>query len=159
MLDSVLNTVEDVISDNKDAKRLEQVKKDIASLESKRKKLTDMLLEDTITKLAYDEKYDEFTNKITKLVDEKEVLLENVKEQKNIGKRMSELRLALQKEDVLDEFDRTVFESIVEKVIVGSEDEEGNVDPFKLSFVFKGNGNKSLDDVKERYKNLTREVG
>ena len=87
-----------------------------------------MLLEDTITKPAYDEKYDEFTNKITKLVDEKEVLLENVKEQKNIGKRMSELRLALQKEDVLDEFDRTVFESIVEKVIVGSEDEESNVD-------------------------------
>jgi len=159
VLDSVLNTVEDVISDNKDAKRLEQVKKDISSLESKRKKLTDMLLEDTITKLAYDEKYDEFTNKITNLVDEKEVLLENVKEQKNIGKRMSELRLALQKEDVLDEFDRTVFESIVEKVIVGSEDEEGNVDPFKLTFVFKGNGNKSLDDVKERYKNLTREVG
>ncbi|HKM01501.1 MAG TPA: hypothetical protein VJ083_05555, partial [Sedimentibacter sp.] len=106
-----------------------------------------------------DEKYDEFTNKITKLVDEKEVLLENVKEQKNIGKRMSELRLALQKEDVLDEFDRTVFESIVEKVIVGSEDEDGNIDPFKLTFVFKGNGSKSLDDVKERYKNLTREVG
>lgn len=159
VLDSVLNTVEDVISDNKDAKRLEQVKKDISSLESKRKKLTDMLLEDTITKPAYDEKYDEFTNKITKLVDEKEVLLENVKEQKNIGKRMSELRLALQKEDVLDEFDRTVFESIVEKVIVGAEDEDGNIDPFKLTFVFKGNGSKSLDDVKERYKNLTREVG
>lgn len=158
-MDSVLNTVEDIISDNKDAKRLEQVKKDISSLESKRKKLTDMLLEDTITKPAYDEKYDEFTNKITKLVDEKEVLLESVKEQKNIGKRMSELRLALQKEDVLDEFDRTVFESIVEKVIVGAEDEEGNIDPFKLTFVFKGNGSKSLDDVKERYKNLTREVG
>jgi len=41
----------------------------------------------------------------------------------------------------LDKFDRVVFESIVEKVIVGETNDDGTVDPFKLTFVMKGNGN------------------
>ena len=35
------------------------------------------------------------------------------------------------------DFDRYVFESIVEKVIVGEIDEDGKVDPYKLTFVYK----------------------
>ena len=40
---------------------------------------------------------------------------------------MSQLRQTLENENALDEFDRIVFESIVEKVIVGGYDAEGNV--------------------------------
>lgn len=43
----------------------------------------------------------------------------------------------LERKEVLKEFDRYVFESIVEKVIVGEIDENGNVDPYKLTFVYK----------------------
>ena len=39
---------------------------------------------------------------------------------------------------MLDKFDRAVFESIVEKVIVGDMNEDGIVDPYKLTFVLKG---------------------
>ena len=38
---------------------------------------------------------------------------------------------------MLEEFDRYVFESIVEKVIVGGYDEEGRKDPAKLTFIYK----------------------
>ncbi|MDO4976344.1 MAG: recombinase family protein [Eubacteriales bacterium] len=154
VLDSVLSTVESVVSDNHDAKRLEQVKKDIANLESRRKKLLDMLMDGNITQEAYDEKYADFTKKIEKYIDERENLKDNVKEQKNIGKRMAEMKAAISSEDVLDEFDRLVFESIVEKVIVGGEDENGNVDPFKLTFVFKTNDLKTFNEMKARYRNF-----
>ena len=50
---------------------------------------------------------------------------------------MSQLRQILENEGALDEFDRIVFESIVEKVIVGGYDEEGNPTPYKLTFVLK----------------------
>lgn len=50
---------------------------------------------------------------------------------------MSQLRKALEQEDALDEFDRIVFESIVEKVIVGGYDKDGNSTPYKLTFVLK----------------------
>lgn len=38
----------------------------------------------------------------------------------------------------MDKFDRVVFESIVEKVIVGETNDDGTVDPFKLTFVITG---------------------
>ncbi|SHL52407.1 hypothetical protein SAMN02745136_05073 [Anaerocolumna jejuensis DSM 15929] len=39
--------------------------------------------------------------------------------------------------DTLSEFDRYVFENIVEKVIIGGYDEDGNKDPVQLTFVYK----------------------
>ncbi len=39
--------------------------------------------------------------------------------------------------NILEEFDRYIFESIVEKVIVGGYDEEGRKDPAKLIFIYK----------------------
>jgi hypothetical protein len=38
----------------------------------------------------------------------------------------------LEQNEILSEFDRYVFESIVEKDILGDYDEEGNKDPAKL---------------------------
>ena len=40
----------------------------------------------------------------------------------------------------MDYFDRVVFESIMEKVILGETGEDGTVDPYKLTFVLKGDG-------------------
>ena len=42
------------------------IEKDIASLEKKRKKLTDMYLDDKLTKEAYDDKYSELSKKLDK---------------------------------------------------------------------------------------------
>lgn len=39
-------------------------------MEAKRKKLTDMLLDDRILKEAYDERYDEYTQKINHIKQE-----------------------------------------------------------------------------------------
>ena len=54
--------------------------------------------------------------------------------------------------NILDEFDRVVFESIVDKVIVGETNEDGTVDPYKLTFVMKGNGNSVVPNAKEWFK-------
>ena len=43
----------------------------------------------------------------------------------------------MKQDNALEEFDRYVFESIVEKVIVGGYDEEGRKDPAKLTFIYK----------------------
>lgn len=41
---------------------------------------------------------------------------------------------------------------LVEKVIVGETNEDGTVDPFKLTFVMKGNGNSIVPNAKEWFK-------
>lgn len=50
---------------------------------------------------------------------------------------MKTFKTMLERKEILKEFDRYVFESIVEKVIVGEIDEDGKVDPYKLTFVYK----------------------
>ena len=47
------------------------------------------------------------------------------------------MRKLLSEAPILKEFDRNVFESIVEKVIVGGYDDEGNADPSMITFVYK----------------------
>lgn len=159
VLESVLSSVEETISKDESSGRLKQVEKDIASLEKKRNKLTDMMLDDKISKEAYDEKYAELEHKLKKANDEKNVLSQNVLSQKNIQNRMRELRAKLAGADVLDKFDRVVFESIVQKVIVGEVAEDGTVDPYKLTFVLKGMDNEFIPDAKNRYKNLHKQAG
>ena len=60
-------------------------------------------------------------------------------------KRIAEFRRTLEENEVLDTFDRYVFESIVEKVIVGGYDEDGNKDPAMLTFIYKTGFKNSLD--------------
>lgn len=158
VLESVLSSVEETISKDESSGRLKQVEKDIASLEKKRNKLTDMMLDDKISKEAYDEKYAELAHKLKKANDEKNVLSQNVLSQKNIQNRMRELRAKLAGADVLDKFDRVVFESIVQKVIVGEVAEDGTIDPYKLTFVLKGMDNSFIPDAKNRYKNLHKQA-
>ena len=59
---------------------------------------------------------------------------------------------------MLDKFDRVVFESIVEKVIVGDISEDGIIDPYKLTFVLKGMEDRVVSDAKNKYKNLNKKV-
>lgn len=75
----------------------------------------------------------------------------------NISKRMDALRQTLQSLDPLDQFDRIVFDSIVERVIAGGYDSDGNTAPYKLTFVLKDNQNITADYNLEKYKMKQRE--
>lgn len=54
----------------------------------------------------------------------------------------------MEQNEVLDKFDCYVFESIVEKVIVGGLDENGNVASAQLTFVYKTGLKNSVDGAK-----------
>lgn len=60
-------------------------------------------------------------------------------------RRISEFRKTLEQNEVLNTFDRYVFESIVEKVIVGGYDDNGNKDPSMLTFIYKTGFENSVD--------------
>lgn len=161
VLDSVIRSVEETLSDDESAVKLQRLDKSFSSMESmesKRKKLTDMLLDDKITKEAYDAKYNELTRKINQVKGERALYSANVEAQQHISRRMREIRACIAEADMLDKFDRVVFESIVEKVIVGDISEDGTIDPYKLTFVLKGMEDRVVSDAKNRYKNLNKKV-
>lgn len=58
-------------------------------------------------------------------------------EQQDINKRLLEFQKVLSKHEVLKEFDRHVFECIIDRVVVGEKKENGEIDPYKLKFMYK----------------------
>ena len=73
---------------------------------------------------------------------------------------MKNFKSILERKEVLKDFDRYVFESIVEKVIVGEIDENENVDPYKLTFVYKTGFKDGLngEDFKSPRKNVKKKI-
>ena len=59
---------------------------------------------------------------------------------------------------MLQEFDRGIFESIIEKVIVGGYDEDGNKDPYKITFIYKTGFRNEVGNAKQRF-DKTKSVG
>lgn len=158
VLKSVMSVVEESLHNDEDVRKKQQLDKDISTRESKKSRMTDMLIDGTISKEVYDKKVIEFTRKIHTLSERKLLLEESINKQKDVGKRMSALRETLESEQILDEFDRVVFESIIEKVLVGGFDEKGNPDPYKLTFILKGNQTRTVPNAKEHYKAIQKEL-
>ncbi len=61
---------------------------------------------------------------------------------------MEQFKKTLEQNKALNQFDWFTFESIVEKVIVGGYDEDGNKDPAQLLFVNKMDLKNHLDGKK-----------
>ena len=116
---------------------MSKIEKDIAALEHKRAKLVDMRLEEIIDKETYEQKYFDLSSQIDQLQRQREDLQQSAETESTMKRRISEFRKTLEQNEVLDAFDRYVFESIVEKVIVGGYDEDGNKDPSMLTFIYK----------------------
>ncbi|PBH13416.1 hypothetical protein [Clostridioides difficile] len=111
-----------------------------------------MRLEDIIDKESYEEKYDDLTVEIKKLSKEKKTLKASLINEKSIKARLREFRKILERNELLEKFDRYVFASIVDKVIVGVINEDGIVDPYKITFVYKT----SFDDKQDGHKCINK---
>lgn len=109
-----------------------------------------MRLDDQIDKVVYADKMEELEKKQKKLLDDRTEYQLQSDNEKTLKRRMMEFKKALEANQVLEEFDRTVFESIVEKVIVGEIDKDGNKNPYKLTFVYKTGISNRVDGKTQR---------
>ena len=148
IVDEFLIRIEKTLNDSSLEKSIKKLDKEIASILLKQDSLVDLRLENKIDGKIYEDKYVSFQKKYLEKSKEKETLEFNLKNETNIKKRMKEFKAMLERNEVLNEFDRFVFESIVEKVIVGEIDEDDNVDPYKLTFVYKTGFNDNQDGSK-----------
>nr|WP_330404368.1 hypothetical protein [Clostridioides difficile] len=96
-----------------------------------------MRLDDIIEKETYEIKYKELIDNQEKLLNERNKLNIVVKNEKSMKQRLKEFKKTLEENAVLDKFDRSVFESVVEKVIIGEKNKDGENDPTKITFIYK----------------------
>ncbi len=106
-----------------------------------------MRLNNSISIDVYQEKYSEIEIKKTKLLEEKRTLEVTLTDEKELKKRLEGFKKLLESNKYLEEFDRTVFESIVEKIIIGGIKDDGEIGPAMITIIYK-TGNKDIQDGK-----------
>ena len=96
-----------------------------------------MLLDNSIVKSEYDQKRKDLLDELETVEHEQGELLYAAKNDTQLKKRLAEFKAVLEQNEAMNEFDPAVFESMIEKIIIGEVDEQGNKNPYKITFVFK----------------------
>jgi len=148
ILKEFLKRMEQALSSSNISKQLTKVEKEISVMQLKRSKLVDLHLDGSIDKATYKEKSAEINSKLEQLESKCQGLLGMADDEKDNKRRLLEFKRTLEQNGALEKFDRYVFESIVEKVIIGTVDEAGNKDPYKLTFIYKTGYEDSKDSEK-----------
>ena len=81
--------------------------------------------------------------------------MELSRNQDNTRTRLREFRKVLGSGEILESFDRVVFESVVEKIVIGGYNDEGVEEPLKITFEYKTgiHSNFNGKDFKPKRKN------
>jgi len=145
MIDELLKRIEETLCTSNSAKEHKRIEKEIAALEHKRKKLVDMRLDDIIDKATYESKYADLTASLSRLSEDKEKIKDVASRELNVKNRVEDFRKVLEHNKIIDEFDRFIFESIIEKVVVGGVDNDGKKDPSMLTFIYRTGFVNSID--------------
>ena len=155
VLEEFLQRTEEELHSDATLLEIERVRKELAQLDQKMQRLLDMHLDQKIDFGTYQDKKLEISKEQQLKATELKRLQGEADVEKDLHKRIDAMRKLLTEAPVLKEFDRNVFESIVEKVIVGGYDEAGNADPSMITFVYKTGfeDKKNGDDYKHPRRN------
>lgn len=150
VVEEFLKRAEKTLKSESVSDKLRKLKQKRERLKDKRKKILDNLLNQTIQTDIYEEVDAELKDQICEIEKQIYELEEKKGEERDIACRLKEFRVALSQKQVLKEFDRRVFESTIEKVIIGGYDDNGNKDPYKITFIYKAGLKNTISDVREK---------
>lgn len=129
--------VQSELSDDTLRKELKKIQKSLNNLHRQENQLVTMKLENQVSDEVYQAKYYKISKEIERLSEEKVNVETTLKSENDVKKRLLEFKTLLTDGSTLVEFDRAVFESIVEKIIVGGVNSDGEIDPAMLTIIFK----------------------
>jgi len=133
----LFNAIKSVLEENNYQNDIQKLEDEKAKSQDRLSKLVDMRLDGSIDKDTYLLKEKEIKSNL-EAIKEKQKELENLNnENKNISRKLEEIEKIINVPATLTEFDKNVFESLVEKIIVGEVSEDGKENPYAIRFVLK----------------------
>ena len=151
VLEEFITRVEKTLSEDSVRDKLSKFQKSADNLQSKRKRLLEKYLEGIVSQDIYEETDVGYERKLSDIKANIAMLEQQMEDEVSLKRRVADFKKALSQNEVLQEFDRGIFESIIEKVIVGGYDEDGNKDPYKITFIYKTGFKNEIGNAKERF--------
>jgi len=96
-----------------------------------------MKLDDYENKNAYTKKENEINEKIKKINEEINKYETSVINNKSIVKQLDIVEKVFEEQKNIKEFDEIIFENLVEKIIIGEVDKDGNINENVIYFILK----------------------
>ncbi|HEL1163230.1 TPA: recombinase family protein [Streptococcus equi subsp. zooepidemicus] len=158
IIDLFLQTVEEEISDNSLELELQSIEKKLMKLKQQERDIIQMKLDGRISDDLYDEKFHAIKKDKEKLSVSKVNLEVRLRTDSGVKERLESFRKLLKSKQLISEFDRAIFESLVEKVIIGGISDDGVVDPAKITFIYKSGDETTLNskNFKDKRKNESK---
>ena len=158
VLEEFIKRVEKTLSEDSIEDKIEKLNRSVYNIQYKRKKLLENYLEGVVAKDIYEETDVGYEKKLSEAKTQLSMLEQQYDNEGSLQRRLADFRKALSKNQILEEFDRGIFESIIEKVIVGGYDENGEKDPYKIIFVYKTGFKNEIGNAKERFGKKSKAV-
>ena len=136
VVEEFLKNVETVLDNTDTAKELKKAQNEVNRIENNINKLLDLHLENIITREDFEEKYAKLTKELDEAKAKVKELQEILNKEGNLQNRINTFRKIFETNKTLDEFDREIFESVIEEVIIGSE-EKGEISTNTITFIFR----------------------
>lgn len=136
--DKLLNAIKEVISTTDVNSKLEQLNNERDLLLKRLSSLIDMKLDNIDNQEIYVEKENELNANIKKLNKEIDGLEIEKYDNKDIAKKLVEIEKIIDDNDKpLKEFNKTLFENLVDQIIVGEYDENNDFNPYAIRILLK----------------------
>jgi DNA invertase Pin-like site-specific DNA recombinase len=148
LVDGFVQRLESTLGSETISKKIKTINQKLNKLESKKKKLLDLLLDEKLGSDLFEKSLKEIEDEIKTLVEQEESYDLQLVHEKELKKKITTLKNTLNSNVKMSEFDRHIFESLIDKVIVGGDNEDGEVDPYKLTFIYKTGLDNRIDGVK-----------
>lgn len=136
-INSFMKKVNEVIDEKQDHLNHKKIQEEISKLENKLSNLIDLQLDGSIPKEILNQKNKEITDKIKEyeqqLKDTEDIELTRKQKLEQIDK----ISNTLNQYKGLTKFNETVFNSLVDKIIIGEKLENGDEDFYKIKFILK----------------------
>ena len=117
--------------------RLDELKNKVAHHKERREHLLDRMLSEVVSQETFEKKMTLIDSEISNLNSRIRFLEDESKMRESRRKHLRSLKKELKEGNVITVFNRNVFESIIQDVIIGGYDDAGEYQPHNLTFVLK----------------------
>lgn len=134
---SFMDKVDSILNDNNTIKEKTKLEKERECVIAKQSKLIDLSMDEKISKNLLDLKMNELNNQLLNIDNRLNEINDSEKIRDNKTEQLNKIMEVIENKRQLSEFDDEVFESIVDRIIVGETKEDGTFDYHTIKFILK----------------------
>ena len=142
--EDLLQTITNCMKDGSVEEKLKVAKKNKAKYETQIHKLVDLMLDGTIDKDLFETKKEKYERKLENTTKEIEQYVLLCEDDEKIEAGINKIKNALNSKEILEGFDRDVFDALVDYIIIGGYDDSGKKDENMIRFICKTKFNETF---------------